>query len=112
MTNCATRKPVDPAPFERLPARRGLRVVHPRSRVATTPERNRDTDLRRQRRPADLAARYSHLLAGLIPHTEINVYLDAAHVFLFQHHAEFAPDVAARVGACARTADAATHPRR
>ncbi len=39
--------------------------------------------------------RYSHLLAGLIPDATIKIYPDAAHGFLFQHHAEFAADVAA-----------------
>ena len=38
---------------------------------------------------------YSYLLAGLIPHAKIKVYPDAAHGFLFQHHAEFAADIAA-----------------
>jgi pimeloyl-ACP methyl ester carboxylesterase len=37
--------------------------------------------------------RYSHLLAGLIPGSTVKVYPDAAHGFLFQHHAEFADDV-------------------
>jgi pimeloyl-ACP methyl ester carboxylesterase len=37
--------------------------------------------------------RYSYLLAGLIPQAEIKIYPDAAHGFLFQHHAEFAADV-------------------
>ena len=37
---------------------------------------------------------YSHLLAGLIPHARIKIYPDSAHGFLFQHHAEFAADVA------------------
>jgi pimeloyl-ACP methyl ester carboxylesterase len=36
---------------------------------------------------------YSHLLAGLIPQARVKIYLDAAHGFLFQHHAEFAGDV-------------------
>jgi pimeloyl-ACP methyl ester carboxylesterase len=36
---------------------------------------------------------YSHLLAGLIPQARIKIYPDAAHGFLFQHHAEFAADV-------------------
>jgi pimeloyl-ACP methyl ester carboxylesterase len=36
---------------------------------------------------------YSHLLAGLIPHASVKIYPDAAHGFLFQHHAEFAADV-------------------
>jgi pimeloyl-ACP methyl ester carboxylesterase len=36
---------------------------------------------------------YSHLLAGLIPHAHVKIYPDAAHGFLFQHHAEFAADV-------------------
>ncbi|WP_225100318.1 alpha/beta fold hydrolase [Streptomyces sp. CoH27] len=39
--------------------------------------------------------RYSHLLAGLLPNAEIKIYPDAAHGFLFQHHEEFAADVAA-----------------
>jgi len=39
--------------------------------------------------------RYSHLLAGLIPGARLKLYPDAAHGFLFQHHAEFAADVEA-----------------
>jgi len=35
----------------------------------------------------------SYLLAGLIPGAKIKIYPDAAHGFLFQHHAEFAADV-------------------
>ena len=42
---------------------------------------------------------YSHLLAGLIPHAEIKIFPDSAHGFLFQHHAEFAADVEAFLGA-------------
>jgi pimeloyl-ACP methyl ester carboxylesterase len=42
---------------------------------------------------------YSHLLAGLIPDAELKIYPDAAHGFLFQHHAEFARNVAAFLGA-------------
>ena len=38
---------------------------------------------------------FSHLLAGLIPHARVKIYPDAAHGFLFQHHAEFARDVGA-----------------
>jgi pimeloyl-ACP methyl ester carboxylesterase len=38
---------------------------------------------------------YSYLLAGLIPGAHLKVYPDAAHGFLFQHHAEFAADVEA-----------------
>ena len=37
--------------------------------------------------------RYTHLLAGLIPQARLKIYPDAAHGFLFQHHAEFAADV-------------------
>jgi pimeloyl-ACP methyl ester carboxylesterase len=37
---------------------------------------------------------YSHLLAGLIPQACVKIYPDSAHGFLFQHHAEFAADVA------------------
>jgi pimeloyl-ACP methyl ester carboxylesterase len=39
--------------------------------------------------------RYSYLLAGLIPDARLKIYPDAAHGFLFQHHAEFAADVGA-----------------
>jgi pimeloyl-ACP methyl ester carboxylesterase len=38
--------------------------------------------------------RYSYLLAGLIPGARVKIYPDSAHGFLFQHHAEFAADVA------------------
>jgi len=38
---------------------------------------------------------YSFLLAGLIPQARVKIYPDAAHGFLFQHHAEFAADVEA-----------------
>ena len=41
---------------------------------------------------------YSHLLAGLIPRARVKIYPDSAHGFLFQHHAEFAADVAAFLG--------------
>ena len=37
--------------------------------------------------------RYSYLLAGLIPGARLKIYPDAAHGFLFQHHAEYAADV-------------------
>jgi pimeloyl-ACP methyl ester carboxylesterase len=36
---------------------------------------------------------YSYLLAGLMPQARVKIYPDAAHGFLFQHHAEFAADV-------------------
>ena len=36
---------------------------------------------------------FSHLLAGLIPQAQVKIYPDAAHGFLFQHHADFAGDV-------------------
>jgi pimeloyl-ACP methyl ester carboxylesterase len=36
---------------------------------------------------------YSYLLAGLIANARLKIYPDAAHGFLFQHHAEFARDV-------------------
>jgi hypothetical protein len=42
-----------------------------------------------------VSARYSYLLAGLMPQARIKIYSDAAHGFLFQHHAEFATDVEA-----------------
>ena len=38
---------------------------------------------------------YSYLLAGLIPQAQLKLYPDAAHGFLFQHHAVFAADVGA-----------------
>jgi pimeloyl-ACP methyl ester carboxylesterase len=38
---------------------------------------------------------FSHLIAGLIPQARVKIYPDAAHGFLFQHHAEFAADVSA-----------------
>ena len=38
--------------------------------------------------------RYSHLLAGLLPNATVKIYPDAAHGFPFQHHEEFAADVA------------------
>ena len=37
---------------------------------------------------------FSYLLAGLIPHARVKIYPDAAHGFLFQHHAAFAAHVA------------------
>jgi pimeloyl-ACP methyl ester carboxylesterase len=37
--------------------------------------------------------RYSYLLAGLLPQARLQISPDAAHGFLFQHHAEFAADV-------------------
>ena len=40
-----------------------------------------------------ILARYSYLLAGLLPAARLKIYPDAAHGFLFQHHAEFAADV-------------------
>ena len=43
--------------------------------------------------------RYSHLLAGLIPHADIKIYPDSAHGFLFQHHREFSRDVDAFLSA-------------
>jgi pimeloyl-ACP methyl ester carboxylesterase len=43
--------------------------------------------------------RYSYLLAGLLPQAQVKLYPDAAHGFLFQHHAEFAADVAAFLAA-------------
>ena len=36
---------------------------------------------------------FSYLLAGLIPQARVRIYPDAAHGFLFQHHADFARDV-------------------
>ena len=42
--------------------------------------------------------RYSHLVAGLLPHATVKIYPDAAHGFLFQHHTEFAADVTKFLG--------------
>ena len=42
---------------------------------------------------------YSYLLAGLIAQATVKIYPDSAHGFLFQHHAEFAADVEAFLGA-------------
>ncbi|MFL5840591.1 MAG: alpha/beta fold hydrolase [Thermoleophilaceae bacterium] len=41
---------------------------------------------------------FSYLLAGLIPQARVKIYPDAAHGFLFHHHAEFARDVDAFLG--------------
>ncbi|OBI44787.1 alpha/beta fold hydrolase [Mycobacterium sp. E796] len=38
--------------------------------------------------------RYSHLLGGLLADATVKIYPDAAHGFLFQHHGEFAEDIA------------------
>jgi pimeloyl-ACP methyl ester carboxylesterase len=45
---------------------------------------------------------FSHLIAGLIPQARVKIYPDAAHGFLFQHHAEFARDVDAFLSASRR----------
>ena len=37
--------------------------------------------------------RYSYLLADLIPNSQIKIYPDSAHGFLFQHHTDFASDL-------------------
>jgi pimeloyl-ACP methyl ester carboxylesterase len=42
---------------------------------------------------------YSYLLAGLIPQARVKLYPDSAHGFLFQHHAQFAADCDAFLGA-------------
>jgi pimeloyl-ACP methyl ester carboxylesterase len=42
-----------------------------------------------------ILSHYSYLLTGLIPGARVKIYPDAAHGFLFQHHAEFAADVGA-----------------
>ncbi len=41
-----------------------------------------------------IVPRYSYLLAGLLPDARLKIYPDSAHGFLFQHHAEFAANVA------------------
>jgi pimeloyl-ACP methyl ester carboxylesterase len=43
--------------------------------------------------------RYSYLLGGLISDAQVKIYPDAAHGFLFQHHAEFAADTDAFLAA-------------
>ena len=50
---------------------------------------------------------FSYLLAGLMPQARVKIYPDAAHGFLFQHHAEFADDVDAFLSA-SLAPDAAT----
>ena len=40
-----------------------------------------------------ILTRFSYLPAGLLPHARLKIDPDAAHGFLFQHHAEFAADV-------------------
>jgi hypothetical protein len=35
-------------------------------------------------------ARYSYLLAGLLPDAGLKIYRDSAHGFLFQHHSRIA----------------------
>jgi pimeloyl-ACP methyl ester carboxylesterase len=52
--------------------------------------------------------RYSYLLAGLIPQARLKIYPDAAHGFLFQHHAEFAADVTEFLASAAATLPAAS----
>jgi len=37
---------------------------------------------------------YSYLLGGLIPQSKVKIYPDSAQGFLFQHHEDFAADVA------------------
>ena len=37
--------------------------------------------------------RYSHLLAGLLPDARLQIYKDAGHGFLFQHHDRFTEDL-------------------
>ena len=44
---------------------------------------------------AMLPPRLSHILGGLIPDATVKIYPDAAHGFLFQHHAAFGADVTA-----------------
>jgi pimeloyl-ACP methyl ester carboxylesterase len=58
---------------------------------------------RRRARPdagvlCSIPPRYSHLITGLLPHATMKIYPDAAHGFLFQHHAEFAADVTEFLG--------------
>jgi len=42
-----------------------------------------------------ILARYSDLLAGLLPDARLTIHPDSAHGFLFQHHNRFAADVIA-----------------
>ncbi len=53
--------------------------------------------------------RYSHLLASLIPNARFKIYPDAAHGFLFQHHAEFAADVRLFLGDGGASANRSGH---
>jgi pimeloyl-ACP methyl ester carboxylesterase len=45
-----------------------------------------------------ISPHFSYLIAGLIAQARVTIYPDAAHGFLFQHHAEFARDVDAFLG--------------
>jgi pimeloyl-ACP methyl ester carboxylesterase len=49
--------------------------------------------------------RHSRLIAGLLPHATAKIYPDAAHGFLFQHHAELAADVTEFPGLKGETRD-------
>ena len=40
-----------------------------------------------------IPTKLSHLMAGLIPHSEIRIYPDAAHGFLFQYPTEVAAEI-------------------
>ena len=42
-----------------------------------------------------IPTKVSHLMAGLIPNAQIQIYSDAAHGFLFQYPTEVAADVSA-----------------
>jgi len=42
-----------------------------------------------------ILARYSDLLAGLLPDACLTIHPDSGHGFLFQHHNRFAADVIA-----------------
>ena len=41
----------------------------------------------------DADGQTQHIAAGLIPQARVKIYPDAAHRFLFQHHADFTRDV-------------------
>jgi pimeloyl-ACP methyl ester carboxylesterase len=46
-----------------------------------------------------IPTKLSHLMAGLIPDSQIRIYPDSAHGFLFQHAGQVAVDVNAFLSA-------------
>ena len=75
--------------------RRGVRLGRPRSRPIPAASSAIDMPVFIANGDSDpmILPRFSYLLAGLIPDARVKIYPDAAHGFLFQHHAQFADDV-------------------